>query len=59
MLKLPILPIKNQQSIGECEFTTYYDQVLSALFSDPDRNVLLRWLMVNRKSSVYKCELEC
>ncbi|KAI8967120.1 hypothetical protein BDF20DRAFT_1005100 [Mycotypha africana] len=44
MRKLPLLPIKNKQSLGECElFTMYFDPLLSALFSDPDKNILLRW----------------
>ncbi|KAI9254089.1 hypothetical protein BY458DRAFT_521456 [Sporodiniella umbellata] len=44
MRKLPLFPIKNKQSLGECElFTMYFDPLLSALFSDPDKNILLRW----------------
>ncbi|KAI9357484.1 hypothetical protein BD770DRAFT_410800 [Pilaira anomala] len=44
MRKLPLLPIKYKQSLGEYElFSMYFDPLLSALFSDPDKNVLLRW----------------
>ncbi|KAL0097002.1 hypothetical protein J3Q64DRAFT_1807327 [Phycomyces blakesleeanus] len=40
MRKLPLKPIKTRKSFGECElFTMYYDPILSALFSDPNKNV--------------------
>ncbi|KAI9496627.1 hypothetical protein BDB00DRAFT_744001, partial [Zychaea mexicana] len=42
--RLPLVAIKNKQTIGECElFTKYFDPILASLFSDPDRKVLLRW----------------
>ncbi|KAI9497125.1 hypothetical protein BDB00DRAFT_784875 [Zychaea mexicana] len=44
MRRLPLVAIKNKQTIGECElFTKYFDPILASLFSDPDRKVLLRW----------------
>ncbi|KAG0741368.1 hypothetical protein G6F57_001029 [Rhizopus arrhizus] len=44
MRKLPQIAIKTKKHIGECElFTMYFDPILSALLSDPDKNVLLRW----------------
>ncbi|CAO3693949.1 hypothetical protein G6F70_006362 [Rhizopus microsporus] len=44
MRKLPQMAIKTKKHIGECElFTMYFDPILSALLSDPDKNVLLRW----------------
>ncbi|KAG1225604.1 hypothetical protein G6F68_009786 [Rhizopus microsporus] len=43
MRKLPQMAIKTKKHIGECElFTMYFDPILSALLSDPDKNVLLR-----------------
>ncbi|KAI8878081.1 hypothetical protein K501DRAFT_259306 [Backusella circina FSU 941] len=55
MRKLPLLPIKNKQSLGECElFTMYFDPLLSALFSDPDKNILLRWSNVTCDESADK-----
>ncbi|KAI8967868.1 hypothetical protein BDF20DRAFT_828470 [Mycotypha africana] len=44
MRKLPLKPIKTRKSLGECElFTMYFDPILSAMFSNSDKNVLLRW----------------
>ncbi|CEP07437.1 hypothetical protein [Parasitella parasitica] len=44
MHRLPLIAIKNKQTIGECElFTMCFDPILTSLFSDPDRKVLLRW----------------
>ncbi|KAG0175575.1 hypothetical protein DFQ30_005271 [Apophysomyces sp. BC1015] len=44
MRKLPLVAIESKETIGECElFTMYFDPILSALLSNPDRNVLLRW----------------
>ncbi|KAI9489664.1 hypothetical protein BDB00DRAFT_841917 [Zychaea mexicana] len=44
MRRLPLVAIRNKQTIGECElFTKYFDPILASLFSDPDRKVLLRW----------------
>ena len=55
MRKLPLLPIKNKQSLGECElFTMYFDPLLSALFSDTDKNILLRWSNVTCDESADK-----
>ncbi|KAI8092010.1 hypothetical protein BDF21DRAFT_377051 [Thamnidium elegans] len=52
MRKLPLMPIKTKKSLGECElFTMYFDPILSALFSDPDKNVLLRWSNVTSDES--------
>ncbi|CAO3658616.1 unnamed protein product [Rhizopus stolonifer] len=44
MRKLPQMAIKTKNTIGECElFSMYFDPILSALLSDPDKNILLRW----------------
>ncbi|SAL96970.1 hypothetical protein [Absidia glauca] len=44
MRKLPLVAIKDKESIGECElFNMYFDPILSSLLSNPDKNVLLRW----------------
>ncbi|KAG1452263.1 hypothetical protein G6F56_007864 [Rhizopus delemar] len=52
MRKLPLKPIKIRKFFGECElFTMYFDPILCALFSDPDKNVLLRWSNVTSDES--------
>ncbi|CAO3699353.1 unnamed protein product [Rhizopus stolonifer] len=52
MRKLPLMPIKTKKSLGECElFTMYFEPILSALLSDPDKSVMLRW------SKAGKCAL--
>lgn len=44
MRKLPQMAVKTKESIGEYElFTVYFDPILCALLSNPDKNVLLRW----------------
>ncbi|KAI7886217.1 uncharacterized protein EV154DRAFT_545345 [Mucor mucedo] len=47
MRKLPLLPINNKKSFGECELFTNSGApgipLLSALFTDPDKNIILRW----------------
>ncbi|KAG2211917.1 hypothetical protein INT47_004604 [Mucor saturninus] len=42
--KFPSNVIKNATSISENElFNTYFDPILSAIISDPEKNTLLRW----------------
>lgn len=44
MRHLPLIAIKNKQTIGECElFTVHFDPILTSLYSEPDRKVLLHW----------------